>query len=112
MSVAMASGPCASGVRTPMSEDPAAIQMIAGSEAECPHHALREERTDERPHTACGDHDSEEERIEVELAQEVDRVEHAVERAGNVGDDRSERHREHDSVATHGAQTLDDLLDG
>jgi hypothetical protein len=46
----------------------------------------------------------------MQVLDEVDRVEDAVERAGNVRDDRAERQRDEQRVAADESQALEDLL--
>ena len=72
--------------------------------------ARREQRADERSNAARRDHDAEHERRQVQLVDQVDRVQDAIERPSDVGDDRTHHDREEHRVVANHRKALDDLV--
>ena len=113
ISVATRSGPWASGVRTPSDRraDRGPDQGRAEPEpADRPATAKSEPTSEPTPpaETTTPSRNG----LEVQLVDEVDRVQDAVERAGDVGDDRAQGQRNEQRVAAHEPQALDDLAAG
>src|SRR5206468_6984009 len=81
-----------------------------GADTERIDRARGEDRPDKGADPAGRDHDAQEEWVEVEVLEQVEGIEDAVERSEDVGEDRSQRERENDGVTPHGAETLDDLM--
>ncbi len=87
-----------------------AVQMIVGPK---PNRAIAlrgEERADEGADAAGRDHDAQQERAEVQVLDQVDRVEDGVERAGEVGKDRAEGQGHEDRMVPDELEALDDLM--
>ena len=85
-------GRAASGRRA--IDAPIAVQMSAGPSPSRRMTRCGEQRADERADAAGRDDDAEQERRQVQVLDQVDRVQDAVERAGDVGDDRAQDERE------------------
>ena len=75
----------------PSAAAPAAVQMRAGPSPSRRMTARREERADERADPAGRHDDAEQERVEMQVVDQVDRVQDPVERPGDMGDDRPQR---------------------
>ena len=93
----------------PIADAPAAVQMSAGPIPRRLIGATRRTRADERADAARGHDDAQDERIEMELVEQVDRVKDGVERAGDMGNHRTQRQRQQDRVTAHQGQPLGDL---
>ncbi len=83
----------------PSADAPTAVQISAGPSPSL--RMTREAKSEPTsdPDAACGDDDAEQQRRQVQVVDEVDRVEDAVERSGDVGDHRTHRDRKEDPMA-------------